>query len=197
MKLKIQKSNTEQVLIERCKRRESKAQKELYDRFAPRMLGLCIRYVKEKAEAEDVMIRGFTKMFERIDQYEGIGSFEGWVKRIMINESLTYIRRNKAMYVEVEIEKADLQPDYSSVGGMLETNDLLHLIESLPTGYRTIFNLYAIEGYSHKEIGDMLGINENTSKSQLSRARMVLKKKILDIEADLNKKKGSDGRKFG
>ncbi len=185
--LQTTKTYSEERVIADCKKGKSKAQKELYDRHAPTMLGLCVRYIKSKAEAEDVMIAGFMKIFTNLHQYEGKGSFEGWMKRIMVNESLMYIRRNKAMYVEVDIDHANKSPGSSWEHLKLETDDLLRLIESLPTGYRTIFNLYAIEGYSHKEIGEMLEISESTSKSQLSRARVILQTKVMKLEESINK----------
>ncbi|MCK5280537.1 MAG: RNA polymerase sigma factor, partial [Cyclobacteriaceae bacterium] len=177
MKLQIQKSTQETDLIKACKKQNAKAQRMLYDTHASSMLGLCRRYIKGEMEAEDVMIKGFMKVFTKIDLFEGKGSFEGWMKRIMINEALGYIRKNKAMYLEIEIEAADKEPDIDKMSTELEAKDLLKMVNELPSGYRTIFNLYAIEGYSHKEISKLLGINENTSKSQLSRARMHLQKK--------------------
>jgi RNA polymerase sigma-70 factor (ECF subfamily) len=195
MKLQIQKSLKESDLIAACKKQNSKGQRMLYDRYAPLMLGMCKRYVKGELEAEDVMIKGFMKVFSKIDLFEGKGSFEGWMKRIMINESLTFIRQNKAMYLETDIEIAEREPDYDKISTELEAKDLLKMVSELPSGYRTIFNLYAIEGYSHKEIAELLGINENTSKSQLSRARMQLQKKILETEKVLeNKNIGKHGR---
>jgi len=188
MKLQIQKSTSETDLINACKKQHSKAQKVLYEKYASSMLGLCRRYVKGAMEAEDVMIRGFMKVFSKINLFEGKGSFEGWMKRIMINEALGYIRKNKAMYLETDIEVADKKPDFDKLSTELEAKDLLKMINELPSGYRTIFNLYAIEGYSHKEIGELLGINENTSKSQLSRARMHLQKKLLEVERIVEKK---------
>lgn len=188
MKLHIHKSTLETDLINACKKQNAKAQRVVYDKYASYMLGLCRRYVRGELEAEDVMIRGFMKVFSKIDLFEGKGSFEGWMKRIMINESLGYIRKNKAMYLETDIEAADKEPDLDKLSSALEAKDLLKMINELPSGYRTIFNLYAIEGYSHKEIGELLGINENTSKSQLSRARMHLQRKLLETERVLEKK---------
>ena len=188
MKLQIQKSTQETDLIKACKKQNAKAQRMLYDTHASSMLGLCRRYIKGEMEAEDVMIKGFMKVFTKIDLFEGKGSFEGWMKRIMINEALGYIRKNKAMYLEIEIEAADKEPDIDKMSTELEAKDLLKMVNELPSGYRTIFNLYAIEGYSHKEISKLLGINENTSKSQLSRARMHLQKKLLETEKNLERK---------
>lgn len=195
MKLQIQKSTSETDLLRACKKQNAKAQRMLYDKYSPLMLGLCRRYVKGELEAEDVMINGFMKVFSKINTFEEKGSFEGWMKRIMINESLGYIRKNKAMYLETDIEAADKEPDLDKLSTALEAKDLLRMINELPSGYRTIFNLYAIEGYSHKEIGKLLGINENTSKSQLSRARMHLQKKLLATERILDKKNiNQDGK---
>jgi RNA polymerase sigma factor (sigma-70 family) len=187
MKLKIHRSDEEE-LISKCRKYDRHAQKELYEKYASKMYTLCLRYVKDEAEAEDITISSFVKVLDRIDQFKGEGSFEGWIRRIVVNESLTYIRRNKSMYLEVDIEKADREPNYGSLDNQLEAEDLLKLIQQLPTGYRTVFNLYAIEGYSHKEIAKELSISENTSKSQLSRARSLLQKQLLETEAILNKK---------
>jgi len=189
MKLQIQKSALETDLILACKKQHPKAQKALYEKYATQMLGLCRRYIRGEMEAEDVMIRGFMKVFSKINLFEGRGSFEGWMKRIMINEALGFIRKNKAMYLETDIEAADKEPDFTKLSTELEAKDLLKMINELPSGYRTIFNLYAIEGYSHKEISELLGINENTSKSQLSRARMHLQKKLIEAEQIVEKKK--------
>jgi len=142
----------------------------------------------ELQEAEDILVCGFTKVFRKIDQFKGDGSFEGWIRRIMVNESLTYIRKNKSMFLEVEIEKAEREPDYTQMHNQLEVEDLQKIIDQLPTGYKTVFNLYAIEGFSHKEIAEKLGINENTSKSQLSRARVHLQKLLLQAEDVMNNK---------
>ncbi|UII24958.1 sigma-70 family RNA polymerase sigma factor [Fulvivirga maritima] len=187
MKLKIHRSE-EDTLIRQCKKQDNQAQKEVYEKYASTMLGICVRYIKEPGQAEDVMINGFVKVFEKIDQFKGDGSFEGWIRRIMVNDSLTYLRQNKSMYLEVDIEKADLEPDYSSLDNQLEAEDLLTMIQQLPTGYRTVFNLYAVEGFSHREIAEQLGISENTSKSQLSRARALLQKQLLATEQNMKNK---------
>ncbi len=175
-------------LIEACKRKNAQAQKSLYDHYAGKLYALCCRYIKEKMEAEDVLIIAFTKILDRIDQFKGEGSFEGWMKRIVLNESLTYLRRNKNMYQEMDIEAADREPDFEKLESHLQAEDLMKLIEALPSGYRIVFNLYAIDGYSHKEIGEQLGISENTSKSQLSRARLALQKSLRDSEKNLIQK---------
>ncbi len=175
-------------LIEGCKRQDRQAQKLLYDTYASKMYTLCCRYIKEKMEAEDVLIVSFTKILERIDQFKGDGSFEGWIRRVVVNESLSYLRKNKNMYLETDMEAADREPDLNQLESHLQAEDLVKMIEGLPTGYRVVFNLYAIDGYSHKEIADQLGISENTSKSQLSRARAALQKHLLDAEHRLIQK---------
>lgn len=179
----------EQELINGCRRRDRTAQKRLYDTFSAKMYALCCRYVKDSMEAEDVLIGAFTKILDKIDQYKNEGSFEGWIRRIVVNESLTYLRRNRNMYLELELEAANYEPDYQTVSDHLEAEDLLKMIGELPSGYRIVFNLYAIDGYSHKEIAEQLGISENTSKSQLSRARTYLQKLLTDNDWNTNQQR--------
>lgn len=131
-------------------------------------------------QAEDVLVIAFTRIFEKIDQFKGEGSFEGWIRRIVVNEALTALRKSRAMMLETDLDQADRQPDYSSLADQLEAEDLLKMIDELPPGYRVVFNMYAIDGFSHKEIAEQLGISENTSKSQLSRARSYLQKVLAD-----------------
>lgn len=181
MRFQIYRSQ-ETKLIERCKKHDRHAQEMLYQQYSGKMHALCCRYVKDKMEAEDVLVMAFTKIFDRIDQYKGEGSFEGWIRKVIVNESLTYLRRNKNMYLETEIEAADREPNYAELENELQAEDLLKMINELPSGYRIVFNLFAIDGYSHKEIAGRLGINENTSKSQLSRARAMLQRNLLELE---------------
>jgi len=188
MKLKINKSATLEELIKACRKNNSLAQRELYDRYSSRMLGICRRYVGNLGDAEDIMVNGFMKIFDKIDQYTGRGNFEGWMSRIMVNESLTHIRRNKNMSVEVSIEKASYEPDYSTTLDPMEAEQLLKWIDDMPVGYRTVFNLYVLEGYAHKEIAEMLNITEGASKSQLSRAKAYLRDKIYQMEQELKNK---------
>jgi RNA polymerase sigma factor (sigma-70 family) len=194
MKLIIKKSSTTESLINGCKHGQRQAQREVYEKLSPKMLGLCRRYIKDANEAESVMITGFLKVFDKINQFSGQGSFEGWVRRIMVNESLLYIRKNKGMYIEVDIEYANLEPNYDLASGQLQVEDLLRLVNSLPVGYRTVFNMYAIEGYSHQEIAKRLQISENTSKSQLSRARKMLQKQLMEKEAMWEEKRRNHGK---
>lgn len=194
MKLIINKSSTTESLVNGCRKKHRKAQCEVYDKLSPKMLGLCRRYINDAGEAESVMITGFLKVFDKIDQYSGEGNFEGWIRRIMVNESLLYIRKNKGMYIEVDIEYANLEPNYDLASGQLQVEDLLRLVNSLPVGYRTVFNMYAIEGYSHQEIAKRLQISENTSKSQLSRARKMLQKQLMEKEAMWEEKRRNHGK---
>ncbi len=189
MKLQIKKSLSETELINACKRYDKRGQEQLFDKYAPLMLGVCRRYTGNVHDAEDVMIGGFMKVFDKMDQFKGTGSFEGWIKRIMINEALGFLRKNRSMYVEVDIEEANGKPEMNEMESELEAEELIAMIDELPTGYKVVFNLYAIEGYSHKEIGKKLGISENTSKSQLNRARALLKKKLSKIQKSLRGKK--------
>src|SRR5688572_13995930 len=172
----------EDDLVKGCKRGDHHAQQRLFDLYSARMYGICSRYVKYTMQAEDILVIGFTKVFEKISQFKGEGSFEGWIRRIMVNESLSYLRRTRAMVIETDLEKADREPDYDRLSDHLEAEDLLKMIEQLPPGYRIVFNMYAIDGYSHKEIADSLGISENTSKSQLSRARLYLQKLLAETD---------------
>lgn len=166
----------EEELIEACKQGSASAQKALYQRFAPKMYRLCFRYVKEEMEAEDLMVKGFMKVFTGLEKFEsqGEGSLESWVKRIMINESLMYLRRNINFNLVATTQAHGAETE-ELPDGQLAAEEIYAMVLELPPGYRTVFNLYAIEGYSHKEIALQLGISENTSKSQLSKARNALK----------------------
>ncbi len=166
-------------MIAGCKDGQRDLQKALYKRFSAKMLGVCLRYTKNRQEAEDLLQEGFIKVFRNILQYQGSGSFEGWIRKVMVNTALESIRRNKILFVETDIQ--DLPGDFKTeaeVLGKIEMKDLLLMIQSLSPGYRLVFNLYAIEGFLHKEIAKMLDISEGTSKSQLARARMILQEKI-------------------
>lgn len=161
---------TEEALIQGCRKQDRQAQKLLYERYAPVFFALCKRYVKTNEDAEDVMVEGFFKIMTRIDQYSQEGNFEGWMRRVMINESLMFLRKANTQPWTEEIVNLE-QPDNYSVVEELAANDILRLLEKLPDGYRTIFNLYVLEGLKHREIADLLGISINTSKSQLVLAK--------------------------
>ncbi len=180
---KIQTS--EEQLIDLCRSGDRKGQKMLYERLSPLMLGVCRRYLKNLEEAEEVLLNGFLKVFSRIDQFQGNGSFEGWVRRIMVNESLNALKKRKMSFVDDDPETEQLMVDETDESRHNEEL-LLRMIDLLPQGYRTVFNLYAIEGYNHQEIADQLGISENTSKSQLSKARKNLQAQLSAYQKTLS-----------
>ncbi|MVM40144.1 sigma-70 family RNA polymerase sigma factor [Spirosoma sp. HMF3257] len=175
---------TEKQLIAALKRGEGRAHKVVYERFSGKMLAVCTRYCANRDDAEEVMLDGFMRVFEKIEQFREDGSFEGWIRRVMVTESLMFLRKNKQWRQEVPIEDVVVEPDYAWADTAVNENDLLRIVNQLPDGYRTVFNLYAIEGYSHAEIADMLGISEGTSKSQLSRARMLLQANLKKLEQE-------------
>lgn len=182
-------SNHDQILddgqlTDLCKANDEMAQKALYDKYANKMMRTCLRYLNDEMEAEDAMIDGFIKVFSKIDtfEYRGKGSLEGWVKRIMVNESLMLLRKRKMDQVEIE-KVHDLSSNNETAESQLMEETIVGIIQQLPNGYRTVFNMYVIEGYSHKEIGERLNISENTSKSQLSKARASLSKSLTQIGA--------------
>ena len=170
----------EQDLIDGCRKKNPQCQKLLFNTFAPKMLGVCRRYVDNIETAEDVLQEGFIKVFQKLHTYTGEGAFGGWVRRVFVTTALEYLRQNKAMRFNVSIDEGnDIQTDPGlSVLSRLTVEDLMKCVSELPTGYRTIFNLYAIEGYSHQEIAKMLDIKENSSQSQLARARKALQEKV-------------------
>ena len=170
-------------LIKSCIDGDRAAQKVLYDRLAPRMFPVCMRYVGDRTLAEDLLQDGFVTLFTRLDSYKGEGSFEGWARRIFVTTALMSLRKKDALKMSDELETArGIKAETVSQMQSLNYKELMKLIMDLPTGFRTVFNLYVIEGYSHKEIADMLGISETTSRTQLSRARIWLQNKIKERE---------------
>ncbi len=166
---------TDEELVKGCIAKNPAAQKLLFERFSRKMMGVCIRYADRREEAEDMLQNGFIRVFDKLETFRGAGSLEGWVRKIIVNESLTWLRKNKAMRLNIDIDDAKyMVPGNNHVGENINEKDLLKMIQQLPTGFRTVFNMYAIEGYSHKEIAEQLGITEGTSKSQYSRAKTHL-----------------------
>ena len=162
-------------LVIKCLDDNSLAQEMLFNKYASKMLGVCMKYFNSKSEAEDALQDGFIKVFQNLKAFSGNGSLEGWIRRIIVNTSLDAIRKNKKLQLNTPIENVEFSlHSNNNTLKSLEAEDLLKILDTLPLGYKTVFNLYAIEGYSHKEIADELNININTSKSQLSRARKVL-----------------------
>ena len=172
-------------LIKKCINQDAKAQSQLYKQYASKLFSLCLKYSKNYAEAEDNLHDAFITVFSKIDQYKNKGSFEGWLKRIAINTSLQRYRENVGVFdivnegniedVTVDINDEDVNIDF-----------LLQIIQELPDRYRLVFNLYVLDGYSHVEISELINISAGTSKSNLARARMILKEKIEDYKASLN-----------
>lgn len=172
-------------LLAACKKGERQAQKALYESYAAKMMAVCMRYAHSTFEAEDMLQNGFVKIFGSIATFEGAGSFEGWMRRIMVNTAIEAYRKNKRSVETIAIDMVYDQGSFMADIGNLEAKDLMKLVQSLPNGYQMVFNLYAIEGYSHAEIAEQLGISEGASKSQLSRARSWLKEKIKMMEGGL------------
>jgi len=168
---------TEKELIIACKQQDRKAQQYLFNKYSPKMFGVCMRYVKKREDAEDVMIEGFFKAMSNIHQFKDKGSFEGWIRRIMVNQSLMFLRKKNHFSDAVELDNIQIKTQIS-IEDELAAADILKLLDQLPTGYRTIFNLYVVEGFKHREIAEQLGISINTSKSQLILAKNKLKKLV-------------------
>ncbi len=170
---------TDEQLIAGCSKNDINAQTQLYNRFARRMMGICLRYSENRTEAQDFLQDGFLKVFKKISTFKGEGTLDGWIRKIMINTALDHIRRKDNEKNRVEFEEETLwNGDDDGILPAISAKELLKHIQNLPCGYRTAFNLFAIEGYSHKEISDMLGVTENTSKTQYHRARLHLQKTI-------------------
>lgn len=169
----------ERELLEACVKQDRRAQKTLYELYSPRMLTLCVRYIGDKERAKDIMHDGFITVFEKVGSYSASGSFEGWLRRIFVNTALMSLRKGDVLKYSEELDgvERDVTVD-GAVFGNLTSKDLLRLISSMPDGFRTVFNMYAIEGYSHQEIAKEMKISEGSSRSQLSRARSWLQERI-------------------
>jgi RNA polymerase sigma factor (sigma-70 family) len=172
---------TDEQILEALLREDASAQRLLYDKFARKMFGVCLRYTKQREEAEDLLQEGFIKVFQKISSYKAEGSLEGWIRRVMVNTALDYLRQQKMHWTDLEdVVEAGSEP---VIGHEIGAGELMAELQKLPVGYKTVFNLHAIEGYSHKEIGVLLGVSEGTSKSQYSRAR----NQLMMLVQELNK----------
>jgi RNA polymerase sigma factor (sigma-70 family) len=169
---------SEDELIEGCKKGYRATQKALYDRYCRKMLAVCLRYSKTTAEAEDIVQDGFVKVFQGLKNFRQESKLETWITRIMVNTALNAQRKKLYLYPMVDVTEIALPEQEVSISG-IAFNQLLEMIQSLPQGCQVVFNLFAIEGYSHKEISEMLGVSEGTSKSQFARAKSLLQAKIL------------------
>ena len=171
----------EQKIIDACLKGDRAAQKQLFNRFAPVMYSVCLRYVGDREVAQDLLQDGFVTLFTKLDSYKGDGSFEGWVRRIFINTSLMYLRKKDALRMTEDLDNVrNLSSDIPTQIENIGYGELMKLIAQLPPGFRTVFNMYVVEGYSHKDIAEELGITETTSRTQLSRARNWLQARIKD-----------------
>lgn len=163
-------------------------QEELYRRFSPKMYAVCFRYAHNTADAQDLLQEGFVKVYRNLHKFRGDGSFEGWVRRVFVNTAIEHFRKKSLQLNSVsEREENTIEDHDLSALDQLAERDILQLIQELSPGYKAVFNLYVVEGYSHKEIGEMLGISEGTSKSQLARAKGILQKKIAQFLTDTHK----------
>jgi RNA polymerase sigma-70 factor (ECF subfamily) len=173
------------TLINECVKGSSKAQKALFDKYAPKMLAICKRYVKNTNEAEDVLQDGFVKVFQNISVFKMEGSFEGWIMRIMVNTALDSLRKNKKFQFTADVDEVQHLVSFEDFQfDDMDVRYLLNLIQQMPEGYRVVFNMFAIEGYSHKEIAEQLGVTESTSKSQYLRARTFLRTQLELLKSD-------------
>lgn len=172
--------HTEAELIEFCKKNDRSAQRELYEQYSHLLKGVCLRYASNEMEAEDILHDAFIQIFKTIDQFNFSGALGAWMRKITVNKALEHYRKNSRRTIqmnEYRVFNSEITTEDNAID-QLELIDLLNLIRKLPTGFRTVFNLYAIEGYNHREIGELLNISENTSKSQYSRARIILRNMI-------------------
>jgi RNA polymerase sigma-70 factor (ECF subfamily) len=176
---------TEESIVQGCLKNDAVAQKELYNRYSPKMLAVCYRFAHNREDAEDMLQEGFIKVFSQIHTFRNQGAFEGWIRRIIVHTCINNLKKNKKFNESVDIIHANaVQVREDSVPSIVQAKQIVECIRLLPIGYRTVLNLYAIEGYSHREIGTMLEIEESTSRSQYTRAKqmledILLKKKIL------------------
>ncbi|MDR2969758.1 MAG: sigma-70 family RNA polymerase sigma factor [Tannerellaceae bacterium] len=171
----------EQQLIEACIRGNRKAQKELYETYSRKMMGVCLRYAGDRETARDLLQDGFVKVFVGLDSYAEAGSFEGWMRKVFVNTALEYLRKSDVLRDAMDLDDTAEPVRYdNSVISQMSAVELTQIINALPAGFRTVFNLFAVEGYSHKEIGEMLHITESTSRSQYTRARQMLQRRIKD-----------------
>ncbi len=169
--------SNEKQLIKKSIAGDREAQKRLYEQHAPKMLSICRQYVKDLHFAEDVMINGFVKVFKYLDSFRFEGSFEGWIRRIMVRESITHLRKQQFVVFDEGIFEKTAAPSITTSID-LDIAHIQSLIDGLPEGYRAVFVMFAVEGYSHTEIAEMLNISEGTSRSQLFKARKMLKEKL-------------------
>ena len=172
----------EKQLIEGCKRGDRKAQKELYEMYSRKMMGVCLRYIGDRETARDLLQDGFIKVFTSIESYSGNGSFEGWIRKIFVNCALEYLRKSDVLREAVGFDLSIDQIGFDDlIISEISASELLKLVQDLPNSLRAVFNLFAIEGYSHKEVAKMMDISESTSRSQYVRAKQLLQSRINEL----------------
>ncbi len=180
---------SEEEIINGCIREDKACQYALYKAFAGKMLAVCKRYGRTDLEAEDILQEGFIKVYDNISKFRGNGSFEGWVRRIMVNTALKMYRKNSFKNEVIGIAEDYDEPTDAHVLEKMSSAEMMKMVDGLPDGYKVVFNLYAIEGFSHAEIADTLGVNEGTSRSQLAKARKWLQKKIQESQVEVYERK--------
>lgn len=177
---------TEQTLLVGCINNDPSAQRELYNRYSPKMLSVCYRFGNSREDAEDMLQEGFIKIFTQIHTFQNKGAFEGWIRRIIVHTCINFLKKNKKFSNSIDLDQADyLEVKEETMPSVMQARQIIECIRQLPLGYRTVLNLYAMEGYSHKEISQMLDIEESTSRSQYTRAKVMLegiliKKRIIE-----------------
>ncbi|WP_026764266.1 RNA polymerase sigma factor [Sediminibacterium salmoneum] len=177
---------TEQSILAGCLNNDPSSQRELYNRYSPKMLSVCYRFANSREDAEDMLQEGFIKVFTQMHTFQNKGAFEGWIRRIIVHTCINFLKKNKKFSNSIDLEQADyLEVKEETMPSVMQARQIIECIRLLPLGYRTVLNLYAMEGYSHKEIADMLDIEESTSRSQYTRAKSMLeailiKKRIIE-----------------
>jgi len=177
---------TEQAILIGCLQNDASAQRELFNRYSPKMLSVCYRFSQSREDAEDMLQEGFIKIFTQIHTFENRGAFEGWIRRIVVHTCINFLKKNKKFNTSIDLEHAGfLEVKEETIPSIMQAKQIIESIRLLPLGYKTVLNLYALEGYSHKEIAEMLDIEESTSRSQYTRAKSMLemiliKKRIID-----------------
>jgi RNA polymerase sigma-70 factor (ECF subfamily) len=177
---------TEQTILVGCLNNDPSAQRELYNRYSPKMLSVCYRFGNSREDAEDMLQEGFIKVFTQIHTFQNKGAFEGWIRRIIVHTCINFLKKNKKFSNSIDLDQADyLEVKEETMPSVMQARQIIECIRLLPVGYRTVLNLYALEGYSHKEIAEMLDIEESTSRSQYTRAKVMLeailiKKRIIE-----------------
>ena len=172
----------EQNIVDRCLQGDQKAHKQLYQTYSDKMFAVCLRYGSGRQDAEDILQDGFIKVFKNLERFQFKGSFEGWIRRIIVNSAIEHYRKNVKWKYTEDAQEVHIASTEIGIIQTLKANDLMNLVQKLPVGYRTVFNLFVVEGYSHQEIAEMLGVSESTSKTQLFKARAALKGMIEKIE---------------